>query len=117
MTPQQRGLHSTHPFIRRSYIQRWGGTFDWTGIVFCELYDHQFVDDEFTQTAQARRQWAFAGKSHVEHIHPLFSDQKMDATYRKALKHSDRDGLLYRQRLKEMRAHVPRERLAKAQGK
>ena len=105
----KRGYHSTHPLISRAYIEIWNGTFDHTGEIFCELYDHQYVDDELSQTAQLRDNWVFAKDSHVEHLHPYFGDAEMDATYEKALAKSREDYRLFQIRLRKMRRAVARD--------
>jgi len=95
-----RGRSSTHTLIRRSYIEEFGsGTFDNTGSIFCELYDHQYVDVEFVQTAKFRKQFAFAKNSVVEHLHPHWGKAKMDPTYEKATRRTQRDMQLYKDRL------------------
>jgi len=92
-------ITSTHTLFRRDYIERFGGTVDDTGRVFCELYDHQFVDTEFIETAKARHQFAFAQRSLVEHIHPyFFKDVDLDTTYSKALGQTAADTRLYYRR-------------------
>lgn len=107
----KRGVHSTHPLIAREYIEKWGGTFDGSGEVFCELYDHQYVDDELVQTAIMRHRWQFARNSLVEHRHPYFGGNEMDGTYEKALRRSREDHHLYMERYKVMRKQIPRERV------
>lgn len=95
-----RGKTSTHTLFRRGYIEEYGsGTVDDSGRVFCELYDHQYVDNEFIQTARMRKQWAFSPKSVVEHLHPHWGKSLMDMTYRKAIRHSTKDRMLYQRRL------------------
>lgn len=94
----KRGAHSTHTLIRRSYITEFGGTFDNTGLVFCELYDHQYCDNEFVQTAIMRGQWAFSKRSQVEHLHPAWSKGGEDATYRKAVRATKSDHALFMRR-------------------
>jgi len=106
----KRGGHSTHSLIRRTYINQYGGTIDNTGLVFCELYDHQFVDNEFVQTAIRRGQWAFSKRSKVEHLHPNWNKSKLDATYEKALRATGSDGHLY---LKRMRSGTQLDRKAR----
>lgn len=106
----KRGFHSTHPLVSRAYIEVWNGTFDRSGEIFCELYDHQYVDDEFVQTAQARGYWAFARHSHVEHLHPFFGGAEMDPTYEKALREVRRDHRLFQKRMREMKRQLPRDR-------
>lgn len=95
-----RGRHSTHTLFRRSYIEEYeGGTVDDSGTVFCEQYDHQYVDVEFVQTAKMRKQWAFSKNSVVEHLHPHWGKAEMDPTYEKATRRTERDMALYRSRL------------------
>lgn len=110
----KRGYHSTHPLVSRVYIEVWNGTFDQTGEIFCELYDHQYVDDEFAQTAQLRGYWAFAKAAHVEHLHPYFGGAEMDATYEKALSKTREDYRLFQRRLRSLRRQVPRDRQRRA---
>lgn len=90
---------STHTLFARSYIEAYGGTSDNTGRVFCELYDHQFVDTEFVATARTRQQWVFCKQSIVEHLHPHWGFGEMDATYKKAIRATNQDYQLYRERL------------------
>ena len=92
-----RGGHSTHPLVHRAYIDG-HGTIDEPEKVLHEGYSHQWVDTELVQTAQARGHWAFAFKSHVEHLHPFWHKGKMDATYEKALSTPRPDQRLFRQR-------------------
>lgn len=94
-----RGLHSTHTLIRRSYIEEYGGTFDDTGRVFHEGYDHQYVDNEFIETAKRRKQWVFSRNSVVEHLHPHWGNAAMDLTYKKATRRSNADRRLYMERM------------------
>lgn len=106
-----RGRGSTHTLFRRSYIENYqDGTVDHTGRVFCELYDHQFVDVEFIHTATMRRQWAFAKRSIVEHLHPHWGKGEMDATYVKATRATKKDLKLYQSRLILIKNHTAEER-------
>ena len=62
-----------HPLlIARVYIETYGGTYDGSGAVFSEVYDHQFVDTEFVEVAKQRKRWIFAERSVVEHLHPVW---------------------------------------------
>lgn len=97
--------HATHMFIRRAYIHEWGGTFDDTGVVFSERYDHQFVDNEAIALAKLRKQWAFAERSIVEHLHPVWNLGTWDATYDKAFREADADRRLFASRVRIMRAY------------
>lgn len=120
----RRGGHSTHTLIRRSYIDEYGGTYDDTGLVFCELYDHQYCDNEFVQTAIRRGQWAFAKRSIVEHLHPHWGKSPSDATYEKATRATIADGQLYvrrnkrgdRQKRREVMAQNRAQRVARRRG-
>jgi hypothetical protein len=97
----KRGNHSTHSLIRRAYIEEFGsGTFDNTGLVFSEAYDHQWADNDAVQTAMHRGRWAFAKRSIVEHTHPHWGKATMDATYEKATRATDADRRLYQQRMR-----------------
>lgn len=108
----KRGQSSTHPFVRIAYLKRWlSGTYDQSGFLFSEAYDHQYVDDEFAQTAQVRREWSFARDSVVEHLHPYFRGAPMDLTYEKALRESLADYKLFTTRMRFMRRAVARQRL------
>jgi len=92
-----RGLHSTHPLVRRAYVETYG-TIDTPGQCLHDEYSHQWVDTELVETAKVRRQWAFASDSRVEHMHPFWKKGDMDATYEKALSTSKEDHALYQQR-------------------
>lgn len=52
---------------------------------------HNFVDNEFVQTAIARGTFLFARGSVVEHLHPHWNKGEYDATYRKGLAGFARD--------------------------
>ena len=97
----KRGRHSTHSLFSRAYIDTVGGTFfDGPGIVYCEKYQHQWIDTEAVKAAMDRRQWAFAMMSVVRHHHPFYyRATPMDDTYRKALGDASEDQRLYKQRL------------------
>jgi hypothetical protein len=63
------GDHSTHSLVTRDYADR-HGTVDGPGAILAEVYPHEFVDDEFVETAKHRRAFAAARAAHVEHLHP-----------------------------------------------
>ena len=95
----KRAAHSTHTLFARSYIEEQGGTFDGSGTVFSEEYDHQFVDSEFCETAKRRGVWAFSKQSIVEHFHPHWGNAPDDPTYRKSARDAAGDRRLYMQRM------------------
>jgi len=101
-----RGRHSTHSLFSRAYINSVGGTFfDGPGVVYCESYDHQYIDLEAVKAAMDRGQWAFAMNSVVAHHHPIYDRTvAYDDTYRKALGDASADKRLYTERLKEWSA-------------
>lgn len=95
----KQGLHSTHPVVRRCYIDTYGGVVGEPGVVYHEGYDHQWVDCELVQTAQARGCYAHAHDAIVEHRHPLFShDVKSDDTYCKGQAKGREDHALFQSR-------------------
>jgi len=96
----KRRIHSTHTLFRRSYIEERGGTFDGEGAVFSEVYDHQFVDNELIELAKSRGLWAFAERSIVEHLHPVWGLAEWDPTYEKAFRETAGDTALFASRLR-----------------
>lgn len=96
----KRGLHSTHSLVSRLYIDSVGGTWhNGPGIVYCEEYEHQWVDTELVAAAKQRGEWAFAHRSVVRHLHPIFNKATpYDDTYRKALSGAKHDSALFRER-------------------
>lgn len=110
----KRGIHSTHTLFSRSYIEEYGGTADDSGLIFSEAYDHQWSDSEFIETARLRRQYAFAKRSVVEHMHPHWGKGQMDDTYLKALRCTSEDQKLFmRRRAAVVRAEQKRRRGAR----
>lgn len=87
------GQHATHPLVHRDYLEC--GTVDEGRKILHEEYDHQWVDNEFVETAQSRGTYAHAHEARVEHLHPIWGHGEMDATYTKAMKHGARDQALY----------------------
>lgn len=106
----QRGNHATHILFSRAYIEEHGGTYDGSGKVFSEVYDHQFVDTEFVQTAQLRGQFKPSLDSVVEHLHPNWGKSGMDSTYEKALRETSEDRRIYTDRMRRMRTLESRRR-------
>lgn len=91
------GHHSTHSLVARSYIEE-HGTIDQPGRVLHEGYEHQFVDNEFIETARHRGELAMAMGAIVEHLHPHWRKGEMDATYERALVGFTRDQRKFRVR-------------------
>lgn len=93
----RRGRHATHSLVTREYCDH-RGTVDGPGQVLHEGYEHNFVDSEFVATAMARRAWAFARRSVVEHLHPHWNKGAMDSTYERGLAGFERDRRVFRRR-------------------
>lgn len=93
------GEHSTHSLVTRKYVDKYG-TIDKRHAILCEEYWHEWVDNEFLETAKARRAFAMAMDSHVEHVHPAFGKNKWDETYRAWKKRTIEGGKLFEQRKK-----------------
>lgn len=92
------GELATHPLVTRSYAQR--GCVDDPRVVLHEGYLHEYVDREFSETAQSRGAFDYAPSSIVEHLHPLAGKAPMDEIYAMS-KQRMRAGLkVYRKRRK-----------------
>lgn len=74
------GAHSTHSLVSRRYIDQFG-TIDKRGMVLYEGYPHEYVDDEFIETARFRGAFRFEHDSIVEHLHPIVGKAPMDDLY------------------------------------
>lgn len=74
------GRHATHSLVNRQYIEE-QGTIDEKGKILHEGYQHEWVDDEFVETAKRRGCWGMALDSHVEHLHPLWGKAPTDDIY------------------------------------
>jgi hypothetical protein len=90
----KKGLHATHPLVRRDYALECG-TIDTPGLIYTELYWHQWVDTEAVGTAKHRGCWAFAGDSHVEHLHPIWGTALGDDVYDLGQAHTAEDRALF----------------------
>lgn len=99
----KRGKTSTHPLVRREYIATQSGTFDGSGQIYSEEYDHQYIDLELAEVAKARGQWAFSKRSVVEHLHPNWGKAERDATYEKAFREVAKDRALFQRRMEQFR--------------
>lgn len=87
------GLHDGNPntkyfsisLVRRKYIKEQSGVVDMPNRVLYP-YEHNFVDDELTETAQSRGVWDKYPGPCIEHRHPSFTwlgEFPDDDTYRK----------------------------------
>lgn len=75
------GNHSTHSLLTREYADKYG-TIDEPNKILCERYWHEYVDNEFCDTARYRNTFAMALDCIVEHVHPGFGKNSWDESYR-----------------------------------
>lgn len=89
------GEHTTHPLMRRTYIERYG-TVDEPGKPVHDGYQHWYVDDELVWTAKMRNAWAFCEGAKVVHHHPYFDETvRWDATYQAGEANAEKDRKLF----------------------
>ncbi len=67
---------------RKRYIEEMSGVIDMPNRVFYP-YNHNYVDTEFTATAQKRGVWAKCDPLVIHHMHPGFTNKEKDYTYKK----------------------------------
>ncbi len=90
------GTHATHALITREYTKL--GTIDDPTRTLHERYPHEYVDDEFIETAVKRGAFVSAPDSIVEHIHPHAGKADLDELYSKAGRRMLKGRLIYRWR-------------------
>jgi hypothetical protein len=91
------GRHSTHPLIRRSYVEE-RGIMEAADIVVPECYHHNFPDTEIVSIAKTRKAYAHCFDSVVEHLHPAWNKAEKDDVYKLGDKHYAVDHALYQAR-------------------
>jgi glycosyltransferase involved in cell wall biosynthesis len=91
------GDHATHSLVRRTYVDELG-TIDQPGLVLHEGYPHEFVDDEFVETARLRRAFVSRSDSVVEHLHPLWGKAPTDTLYRQQHRRMRSGRVIYNRR-------------------
>ena len=92
------GAHSTHPVVRRCYIDQHGGVAGMPGRVYSAEYAHNYVDNELCATALARGCYYHCHDAHVRHLHPLWRNAPDDATYQLGRRLMARDARLFESR-------------------
>lgn len=90
-----RGHFSTHPLVRRSYVDEQGGSLDGPGVLIHPGYSHNFCERELAHLAQSRGQWVFASESKIVHRHPCWGTAPEDDTYRKGVANMGEDQWLF----------------------
>ena len=96
----QSGDHATHMFIKRSYVDEFGASWDGPGVV-CHEYHHWFVDDEIVLKAKLAGVFKAATGSIVEHLHPYFGRGEMDDVYRLGESNAKADQREFMERVKK----------------
>jgi hypothetical protein len=94
-----KGLHATHPLIRRAWADERGASWDGAGTVCHNGYSHWYVDNEWTAVAQFDGEFRYAPEAIVEHLHPLSGKGENDDVYRLGQSTSEADRALYLRRL------------------
>lgn len=94
-----RGMHATHPLIRRRWADRRGASWDGAGTVCHNGYRHWYVDNEWTAVAQMNGQFRYAPAAVIEHLHPLAGKAESDDVYELGQSHAVVDRALYLERL------------------
>lgn len=96
-----RGQHTCHPFIRRTYVEFMGASWDGPGVVCHEGYAHNFVDDEIVTVAKQRGLWAHAPKCVIHHLHHIYGTADKDATYQLGQASNEADRNLFNRRMRD----------------
>jgi hypothetical protein len=96
----QSGDHATHMFIKRSYVDEYGASWDGPGVV-CHEYHHWFVDEEIVLKAKLAGVFQAATGSIVEHLHPYFGRGEMDDVYRLGESNAKADQREFMERVKK----------------
>lgn len=94
-----RGELATHPLVARWYTEL--GLIDEPRLVLNTAYPHEYVDREFSETAQCRGAFAYAEDAVVEHLHPMVDKAPMDDLYAKQW-----DRMYLGQRIYKRRIHL-----------
>lgn len=103
------GELATHPLVSREYCER--GTIDDPTRPLHEGYPHEYVDREFSETAQLRGAFAYAPDSVVEHLHPMVGKAPLDDLYKGSLMRMRQGVRLYRRRRYKWTPPPPRPRI------
>lgn len=93
------GSHADHFFVRRAYVDTYGGSLDGPGILAPEVYRHWYTDKEIVQLAKARGVFTPCLASVVEHLHPGYEDKPRDDVYLMAVDSAEADQKTFMQRV------------------
>lgn len=93
------GLHSTHSLVARWWADCCA-VIDNPGAIYCELYGHEWCDDELVRSAMNRGAYAHAFDSIVEHFHMDRDRSLDDETYRRGRSRSKENRRVFLRRRK-----------------
>lgn len=99
------GVHSTHPLVRRKYVEE-QGIMEGLSMIAPECYHHNFVDNEICGLAFKRKAYAHCHESIIEHMHPAWRKADSDETYKLGMSRFHEDGRLYQ--VREMLYGLPK---------
>lgn len=94
---RRRPFKATHFLVTREYADC--PTIDGERGPLCELYAHNFVDDEFVAVAKKRRAYVYAEGVKVKHHHPMGGAED-DETYRRGRSTFQHDRRIFKRRMK-----------------
>lgn len=92
------GTHANHPFILRQWVDECGASWDGPGHIAHAGYHHAYVDAEWSARAIEDDVFVYAPECRIEHMHPTWGLADRDDTYRKGMRHYDRDRRLFEHR-------------------
>ncbi len=72
-----------HFLMARDYIETFGGAMNEPGVPVCELYEHQYCDDDIRATATFHGRYAMCLDSRIDHQHVGAGKAPMDEIYQK----------------------------------
>lgn len=105
----QTGFHTSHPFIRRAYIEQYSGVEDEKNVVLSTAYHHYMADIELEQVAIKRGTWRACPTSIVEHVHWVNEQAEHDETYKGSEARKDDDTETYQRRRGSFEQYVLEE--------
>ena len=70
-----------HFLLSRDYVETFGGSMNEPGVAVCELYQHQYCDDDLRATAKFHGRWIMAMDAKIDHRHVGRGMAPMDETY------------------------------------
>lgn len=100
------GVHASHFFVSREYIEKWSGVFDEKSVIYSSQYKHLNCDIETEQTAMCRNEFVISKNSIVHHKHWYTKQAKMDETYKKGGECMGCDMLTYEKRRRQFELYL-----------